>query len=54
MNVEIRDPRFRTIVGDDAPLEALGSGFWFTEGPIWHPVEKHLTFSDIPGNHIRR
>ena len=54
MNVEIRDPRFRTIVGDDAPLEVLGSGFWFTEGPIWHPVEKHLTFSDIPGNHIRR
>jgi gluconolactonase len=54
VNVEIRDPRFRTIVGDDAPLEVLGSGFWFTEGPIWHPVEKHLTFSDIPGNHIRR
>lgn len=54
MNVEIRDPRFRTTVGDDAPLEVLGSGFWFTEGPIWHPVEKHLTFSDIPGNHIRR
>ena len=54
MNVEIRDPRFRTIVGDDAPLDVLGSGFWFTEGPIWHPVEKHLTFSDIPGNHIRR
>ena len=54
MNVEIRDPSFRTIVGDDAPLEVLGSGFWFTEGPVWHPVAKHLTFSDIPGNHMRR
>jgi gluconolactonase len=54
MNVEIRDPRFRAIVGDDVTLEQLGTGFKFTEGPIWHPVEKHLTFSDMPGDHMRR
>lgn len=26
----------------------------FTEGPVWHPVEHHLIFSDIPGNRIYR
>jgi gluconolactonase len=56
MSVEIRDDRFRAVVGDDTTfdLETLGSGFDFTEGPIWHPVGKHLTFSDMPGDHMRR
>ncbi len=54
MSAEIRDDRFRAVIGDDAELEQLGTGFDFTEGPIWHPVEKHLTFSDMPGNHMRR
>ena len=54
MNVEIRDPRFRDVVGDDAPLEQLGTGFEFTEGPVWHPYQKHLTFSDMPGDTMRR
>ncbi len=54
MNVEIRDARFRAVVGDDVEFEELGSGFDFTEGPIWHPDEGHLTFSDMPGNHMRR
>ncbi len=54
MNVEIRDDRFRAVVGDDVEFEELGSGFEFTEGPIWHPVERHLIFSDMPGDHMRR
>ena len=54
MNVEIRSERFREVVGDDVVLETLGTGFDFTEGPIWHPVEHHLTFSDMPGDHMRR
>ena len=54
MTVEVRDPRFREVVGDDAPMERLGTGFAFTEGPVWHPVERHLIFSDMPGDHMRR
>ncbi len=54
MNVEIRDERFRAVVGDDVEIEEVGSGFEFTEGPIWNHVEKHLIFSDIPGNIMRR
>ena len=51
---KVRDPRFREVVGDDAPMERLGTGFAFTEGPVWHPVERHLVFSDMPGDHMRR
>jgi len=55
MSVEIRDPAFTEVVGGaDLPLELVADGFEFTEGPIWHPYEKHLTFSDIPNNQMRR
>lgn len=36
------------------PVVPLVSGLGFVEGPLWHPVEHHLTFSDIPGNCITR
>ena len=54
MSVEIRDERFRQVVGDDAPMEQLGTGFIFTEGPMWHEQEKHLIFSDMPGDIMRK
>ena len=54
MNVEVRDPRFHEVVGDDAPMEQLGAGFAFTEGPVWNPVGHYLVFSDMPGDHMRR
>ena len=54
MNVEVRDERFRAVIGDDVEIEEVGSGFEFTEGPIWNHVEKHIIFSDIPGNVMRR
>ena len=36
------------------PVRQIVSGLRFAEGPLWHPVEQHLTFSDIPGNRILR
>ncbi|MDP6265103.1 MAG: SMP-30/gluconolactonase/LRE family protein, partial [Pseudomonadales bacterium] len=54
MSIETRDPRFLDIVSEELELELLADGLGFTEGPIWHPTEKHLTFSDIPGNRIHR
>ncbi len=54
MSVTIHDDRFRDVIGDSVNLEQVGTGFAFTEGPIWHPVENHLTFSDMPGDHMRR
>ncbi len=45
--------KFRDLIGEYEPVRQLGSGFIFTEGPIWHPLEKHLLFSDMPGD-VRR
>ncbi len=54
MSVEVRDPKFRDVVGDQVSFEKLGTGFLFTEGPLWHAAERYLLFSDMPGDHIRR
>ena len=35
-------------------FEKLGTGFLFTEGPLWHPTCKFLLWSDMPGDHLRR
>ncbi|WP_370400562.1 isochorismatase family protein [Sulfitobacter sp. JB4-11] len=48
------DARFAALMDANAPVKQLGSGFTFTEGPLWHPVEKHLLFSDMPGDVRRR
>lgn len=47
-------PAFRRLVDEHAPVKQAGSGFIFTEGPIWHPVDQHLLFSDMPGDVRRR
>ncbi|MEY8099441.1 isochorismatase family protein [Falsihalocynthiibacter sp. S25ZX9] len=44
---------FRKLVDVSEPMEKLGTGFIFTEGPLWHPVEQSLIFSDMPGD-VRR
>jgi gluconolactonase len=54
VNIEIRDSRVKTILSENVELETVASGFEFTEGPIWHPYEKHLTFSDIVGSAMYR
>jgi gluconolactonase len=48
------DPSFEGVLDVDAPVRRLGTGYGFVEGPVWHPTEKHLLFSDIPGNTRRR
>ena len=48
-----RDPRFGDVVGG-AELETVAQGFGFLEGPVWHPYEKWLVFSDIPNSRMYR
>ena len=54
MAVRMRDPRLREVVDEAETLTQLAGDFRFTEGPAWHPAEKHLTFSDINGNRLHR
>ena len=44
----------RRLIDEHAPVRQIGSGFTFTEGPIWHPTEHYLLFSDMPGDVRRR
>lgn len=53
-SVQKRDPRLAGIVADDVSIEKLGTGFRFTEGPVWHRQGRFLLFSDMPGDHMRR
>jgi gluconolactonase len=48
------DPAFRRLIDEHAPVRQIGSGFTFTEGPIWHPTEQYLLFSDMPADVRRR
>jgi gluconolactonase len=41
---------FADLIDPDAELTCLGTGYEFTEGPVWVPAEKALLFSDIPGD----
>ena len=52
--LEIHDDRFHSVVRGEAALEVAANGFAFIEGPIWHPQDQHLTFSDIIGDTIYR
>ena len=47
MTLDVRHPSFADLFPEDAPLDRVETGFGFTEGPIWHPAERWLVFSDI-------
>ena len=53
-SLEIRDPRVTAVVGPDVTFEKIAGGCLFTEGPLWHPRERFLLWSDMPGDHLRR
>ncbi|KIT16221.1 isochorismatase family protein [Jannaschia aquimarina] len=48
------DPAFRDLIDEHAPVLQVASGCTFTEGPIWHPVDRYLLFSDMPADVRRR
>jgi len=52
--VESYDPAFEALVAADAVVENLGSGFRWSEGPVWDPAQDALLFSDVPENRVYR
>ncbi|HEY2636447.1 MAG TPA: SMP-30/gluconolactonase/LRE family protein, partial [Solirubrobacteraceae bacterium] len=54
MAVQVHSPAMEELIAADAEVERLGTGFTFTEGPLWNPAEKFLLFSDMPGDTRRR
>ena len=54
MSYRVMAPEFETLVDQNEPIRTVAGGFIFTEGPIWHPTEHYLLFSDMPGDVRRR
>lgn len=54
MKFDIRNERLTQIIDPAVELEQVATGFDFLEGPVWHPGEQSLIFSDILGNSIYR
>src|SRR5918911_1881638 len=46
--------RLYELVDGGVEVEQLGTGFTFTEGPIWNPDGNFLLFSDMPADTRRR
>ena len=54
MALDVRNEQLLKFVDSEAPVEQIATGCQFTEGPLWHAVERFLLFSDIPANKMRR
>ncbi len=50
IELETHDPRLSDLLEPTAELDTVAGGLRFLEGPIWHPTEHHLRFSDILAN----
>jgi gluconolactonase len=48
--VQADTQRLGSLIDTGAELVTLGSGYQFTEGPVWSAAEGCLYFSDIPGD----
>jgi gluconolactonase len=51
---EFVDPAFKALVLPNAPLEKLGEGYRWLEGPVWFADLDCLLVSDLPNNRILR
>ena len=52
--IAARSTAIYELVEEGSGVEQVATGFTFTEGPVWHPTEHHLLFSDMPGDVRRR
>lgn len=50
--IEILDDEALVLIDSEAEIEVIGSGFDWTEGPLWLEEQQLLLFSDIPPNTI--
>jgi gluconolactonase len=52
--MKVFERRAEELIDPEVEPEPLASGFDFTEGPVWHFGERHLTFVDLAGNAMHR
>jgi gluconolactonase len=54
VSVDVRSDKLGSLIDENAEVQQLGTGFTFTEGPIWNPQGGFLLFSDMPADTRRR
>jgi gluconolactonase len=54
MTIVALDDRLAELVVLHTEPEKIATGFVFTEGPLWHPRERHFTFSDVRADTMYR
>jgi gluconolactonase len=47
---QVEASAFAELVDPHAEMTLIGSGYQFSEGPVWSPRDQCLYFSDIPGD----
>ncbi len=52
--IERLDPGLDAIIDPTAPVEVLGEGYRWAEGPVWVRRKGWLLFNDVPGNTMWR
>ena len=53
LGIDAKSDAIFELVEEGTSVERVATGFTFTEGPIWHPKDHYLLFSDMPGD-VRR
>lgn len=53
-SIERTDAALDEIISTDAPIEIIGEGYEWSEGPVWIEKEKMLLFTDVPKNIIHQ
>src|SRR5262245_21868117 len=54
LGIDARSDAIFDLVAEGSRAERVAGGFTFTEGPIWHPTDEHLLFSDMADDIRRR
>jgi len=54
VGVKAESEELHELVEANTEVEQIGTGFTFTEGPIWNQAGQYLLFSDMPGDTRRR
>ncbi len=53
LGIDAKSDAIYELVEEGSQVERVATGFAFTEGPIWHPKDHYLLFSDMPAD-VRR
>lgn len=50
--IHFEDDAFKELVPENAQIEILAEGFFWSEGPVWMKEDSYLLFNDIPQNTV--